>query len=157
MPAHSEKVQTKQSTAVRNGGSHKPAEAQASPGFIDKRPASFAQQRLQEIAGSSAAASRMQTLQKMTDQRSNHNPSAQPRERVIQRRFDAGIGSGWHIHYGEHVKYASTNATRVNFRGRTRRQIGYAWEQAIQANGLAGTKGNSDFIACKTWIRNHID
>ncbi len=76
----------------------------------------------------------------------------------IQRAgFDAGIGAGWHIHYQDHVKYASNNATRVNFQGRTRRQIGYAWEQAIQANGLAGTKANADFIACKTWIRNHIN
>jgi len=93
----------------------------------------------------------------MTDRRSDSKPVLRRREGVIQRRFDPGIGSGWHIHYGEHVKYASTNATRVNFSGRTRRQIGYAWEQAIQANGLAGTKNDSDFIACKTWIRDHID
>lgn len=76
-------------------------------------------------------------------------------QRVIQR-FDAGTGAGWHIHYGEHVKYDSNNATRVNFGGRTRRQIGYAWEQVIQDHGLAETKTTPDFIACKTWIRDHI-
>ncbi|NKB81205.1 MAG: hypothetical protein GKS05_04810 [Nitrospirales bacterium] len=77
-------------------------------------------------------------------------------EKPVIQKFDAGIGAGWHIHYGEHVKYDSNNATRVNFGGRTRRQVGYAWEQVIQSNGLAGTKGDADFIACKTWIRNHI-
>lgn len=75
---------------------------------------------------------------------------------VIQRRFDAGIGAGWHIHFGDHVKYNGNNATRVNFAGRSRRQIGYAWEQVIQNNGLAGTKANQDFIDCKAWIRNNI-
>lgn len=76
--------------------------------------------------------------------------------RIIQTRFDAGIGAGWHIHYGDHVKYNGNDATRVNFTGRTRRQIGYAWEQVIQNYGLAGTKANQDFIDCKTWIRNNI-
>jgi len=74
---------------------------------------------------------------------------------VIQK-FDSGTGAGWHIHFGEHIKYASNNATRVNFGGRTRQQVGYALEQKIQENGLAATKADQDFIACKTWIRNNI-
>lgn len=74
---------------------------------------------------------------------------------VIQK-FNAGIGAGWHIHHREHIKYASNNATRVNFSGRNRKQIGYELEQKIQDNGLAETKGNADFIACKTWIRDNI-
>jgi len=157
MQTRNERIQARQSTAVRNGRSHPPAEMQANPGFVDERPTSLVQQRLQKIADDSPSVERVQTLHKMTDQQSDPGRTIQRREGVVQRRFDAGIGSGWHIHYGEHVKYASTNATRVNFSGRTRRQIGYAWEQAIQANGLAGTKNDSDFIACKTWIRDHID
>lgn len=77
-------------------------------------------------------------------------------ENAVIQKFDAGIGAGWHIHFGEHIKYANNNATRVNFGGRNRRQIGYELEQKIQANGLAATKANADFIACRTWIRNNI-
>lgn len=78
-----------------------------------------------------------------------------PDSAVIQK-FDAGIGAGWHIHHREHIKYANNNATRVNFGGRNRKQIGYELEQKIQDNGLAATKANADFIACRTWIRNNI-
>lgn len=80
----------------------------------------------------------------------------QTSESTVIQKFNAGIGAGWHIHHGEHIKYASNNATRVNFSGRNRKQIGYELEQKIQNNGLAATKGNADFIACKTWIRNNI-
>ncbi|EDP94210.1 hypothetical protein KAOT1_00930 [Kordia algicida OT-1] len=68
--------------------------------------------------------------------------------------FDAGIGSGWHVHKG-HVKYASNNSTRVNFKNRTSREIGFALENAIKANGLSATKTGSDFKACMTYIREH--
>jgi hypothetical protein len=75
---------------------------------------------------------------------------------VVIQKFDAGIGEGWHIHYGNHVKYDSNNDTRVNFGGRTRRQIGYAWEEKINEHGLMGTKETADFISCKTWMRNNL-
>lgn len=74
---------------------------------------------------------------------------------VIQR-FDAGVGAGWHIHYGEHIKYNSTNGTRVNFGGRSSKQIGEQIEEKVQSHGLAATKTGADFIECMTWIREHI-
>ena len=75
---------------------------------------------------------------------------------AIQAQFNAGVGSGWHIHFGDHVKFANNNATRVNFAGRNRREVGYAWENVIQDNKLAATKNRPDFLACKAWIRTNL-
>lgn len=69
--------------------------------------------------------------------------------------FQAGIGSGWHIHKG-HIKYGTNNATRVNFANRTRQQIGYELQQVIDAQGLNATKTGTDFLACTAWLRANV-
>lgn len=92
----------------------------------------------------------------LTTQLEENPVQCQSTDKGVIQKFDAGIGAGWHVHYGDHIKYSNNNATRINFAGRTRRQVGYALEQAIQAQGLAATKANADFIACKTWIRNNV-
>lgn len=92
----------------------------------------------------------------LTTQLEKNPVQCQSADKGVIQKFDAGVGAGWHVHYGDHIKYANNNATRINFAGRTRRQIGFALEQAIQAQGLAGTKANADFIACKTWLRNNV-
>lgn len=89
-------------------------------------------------------------------QRRAASPAALAAGGGVVQRFDAGIGAGWHIHFGEHIKYNSTDGTRVNFGGRTRRDIGFALEGKIQDHGLAATKTGADFRECMTWIRNHI-
>lgn len=69
--------------------------------------------------------------------------------------FQAGIGSGWHIHKG-HIKYGTNNDTRINFAGRTRQQIGYELQQKIDEYNLEDTKTWADFLACTAWLRANI-
>ena len=85
--------------------------------FVDNRPEAIAQRKLQEMANNSPEAK--QSAQLKSEPIKVHGSN----QRVIQR-FDAGIGAGWHVHFGSHLKYNGNNATRVNFPGRS--QIGRA-------------------------------
>lgn len=77
--------------------------------------------------------------------------------KVIQREsYTAGVGSGWHIHYNEHMKYNGTDGTRVNFDGRTRKKILQDLGQKITSNRLEGKIKGADFKACIKWIFQNL-
>ena len=164
MYAQVKRTKENKSSVIVNSVAQKQSRDNSFFQFVDNRPEAYTQQKTQKMVNSPHM-KQLISASAMADNISDEKRIAQFKKGLFQRKcagasviqkFNAGIGSGWHIHHRNHVKYDSNDATRVDFAGRTRRQIGYRWEQVIQSNGLAGTKGTPDFIACKTWIRNHI-
>lgn len=71
--------------------------------------------------------------------------------------YDAGAGGDWHIHYGQHIKYDGMNETRVNFHGRSRKQIRRELGAIIDRYAvLQNTVRGQNFRACINWINDHF-
>ena len=77
--------------------------------------------------------------------------------KVIQReRFDAGSGSVWHIHH-DHIKLGNNQDSRVNFNGRSKKDIRQELGEKIDRYGLnVGGDLAASFRDCINYINNHF-
>ncbi|MBU1311325.1 MAG: DUF4157 domain-containing protein [Gammaproteobacteria bacterium] len=77
--------------------------------------------------------------------------------KVTQReKFDAGSGSVWHIHY-DHIKLGNNQDSRVNFNGRSKKEIRQELGEKIDRYGLnVGGDLAASFRACIDYINAHF-
>lgn len=77
--------------------------------------------------------------------------------KVMQReRFDAGSGSVWHIHH-DHIKLGNNQDSRVNFNGRSKKDIRQELGEKIDRYGLnVGGDLAASFRDCINYINNHF-
>jgi hypothetical protein len=76
-----------------------------------------------------------------------------PIQKVTQLlRFDAGVGSGWHIHF-DHIKLGKRNESRVEFNGRSKKEIRKELGEKIDRFGL--DVGQPGFRDCIDYINTH--
>ena len=73
-------------------------------------------------------------------------------QRVAQLRMDAGNGAQWHIHQ-EHIKLGSNVDSRVNFNGRSKKEIRKELGEKISRYGLnVGGDLAASFRECINYI-----
>lgn len=65
------------------------------------------------------------------------------------RGFKAGTGSTWHVHF-DHVKYGSSGASRIDFSGRTKKQV----LEALDA--ISGSYPSTNLAKCRAWINKNL-
>jgi len=78
-------------------------------------------------------------------------------QRVAQlERFDAGSGSVWHIHH-DHIKLGNNQDSRVNFNGRSKKEIRKELGEKIERYGLnVGGDLAASFRECIDYINSHF-
>lgn len=69
--------------------------------------------------------------------------------------FQAGEGAYWHVHY-DHVKFGNDNATRVNFEGRTAKQIRKKLKE-VKDRSPKSDKGSLTYHQCINYIDKYIE
>lgn len=74
-----------------------------------------------------------------------------------QTRVNAGKASLWHIHK-DHIKYASVQATRVDFSGRNQEKVlaKIAEKNDIYAPYKKTAEQQETYQECQDWIETHL-
>lgn len=136
MKTHAKKTPKNKSQSAANAASQKQKESKPTFQFVDNRPEAIAQRKLQD------------NITKSSSQQS-----------IVQmagggNAFLAGQGAYWHVHY-DHVKFGTNNQTRVDFGGRTRKQIR---KKLKEVKGLAAIspQGRLTYHQCINYIDKHI-
>ncbi len=100
---------------------------------------------LESEADTMGARALAQPVQQMAD-------TAQLAQAVAQLRFDAGEGSVWHVHKG-HIKLGNSSDSRVEFNGRSAKDIRKELGEKIERFGLnVGGDLATSFRECIDWI-----
>lgn len=89
-----------------------------------------------------------------------NKPASNATQFLLQRvaqldRFDAGNGAQWHIHH-EHIKLGKNTDSRVEFNGRSAKEIRKELGEKIERYGLnVGGDLATSFRECINYINDH--
>ena len=82
-------------------------------------------------------------------------PGKSPRQLVTQLRMDAGDGAEWHIHH-DHMKLGNLVKSRVEFNGRSAKDIRKELGEKIERHGLSvGGDQATSFRECINYINDN--
>jgi hypothetical protein len=153
MNTHADKTQEKTSQSAANAGSRKQGGQASTFQFVDNRPEAVAQRKLQDMANNSPQLKQVAQMQAVA------NKFTSQQQPVLQlaggkNAFLAGKEAYWHVHY-DHVKFGTDDGTRVNFAGRTAKQIRKKLNE-VKGRTPRSAEGSLSYHQCINYIDKHF-
>ena len=158
MHAQIEKPKENNSRAVAHSVGQKKGNTKQVLGFVDNRPEAKSQRTLQlKIHGDINAHQPVNhpTVHRLIQREVNQSQATQFLLQRVAQLMDAGSGGQWHIHH-EHIKLGNNVDSRVNFNGRSKKDIRKELGEKIDRYGLnVGGNLAASFRECIDYINAH--